>query len=67
MSFAKYLICFLSVLLIVGCASGPRKGIGVVRKYELYEDKETLVMLDDTVRRRLYVVDQSASWTDEVM
>lgn len=65
MYFLKYMLLFCCIFCIVGCAAGPRRSIQVAREMDLYEQKETLVMLDNAVRRDLHVVDQSPSWTKD--
>ena len=61
--FKKEITFFLLiVLLLSGCAtSGPTKPIKAKKSSYLYEDTETLVMLDSRLRKQLYLVDESVS------
>ena len=64
--FTKKIISLLLVVLfLAGCATGPRKGIEATKKSERYEDTETLVMLDNKLRKQLYVTDQSPTWSED--
>jgi hypothetical protein len=65
-TFKKETIIFLlMVLFLSGCATVPGKGITATKKSDLYEDTETLVMLDRKIRKFLYVVDQSETLTED--
>lgn len=58
-------ILLLIVLFLAGCATGPTKPIKARKTSYLYEDTETLVMLDSRLRKQLYLVDESTSRSED--
>ena len=61
-----FLLAILLGVMLSGCAStGPQKPIHATKAAELYEDTETVVILDSTLRKQIYLVDESASWTND--
>ena len=65
--FRKSLIILpLVILVLAGCTTtGPQKPIRVSGGQGLYEEVESIVMLDGELRRQLRLVDQSMSRTED--
>ncbi len=61
----KIVVLLLVVSFLAGCATGPHKGIRATKKRDLYEDTETIVILDKKLRKQLYVADQSPTWSED--
>ena len=55
----------LVVLFLNGCATVPGKAVKVTKRSYLYEDTETLVMLDRKIREYLHIVDQNETWLED--
>ncbi len=61
----KIILVMVLSIFAYGCASAPAKGIKPHKKSELYEETETFVILDKGLNKKLYLVRENQSRTED--